>query len=200
MVAGARGLAKGRGIARALLLARGASGTMPLMTSPDRTDAAVLREIGLFGGLDEDTLKVLAAELPVDRALPGAKVVAEGDQAREMFVVIDGELEVVKKSRAGNEVRVAMLGPGGWFGEMSIIDVQPRSATVRALAPSRLLRVSAEHVDRLLYRRDLKAYALFVMNVARELSRRLRVADGILAQFVGTVTDEYAASSKTGGG
>lgn len=159
----------------------------------------MLREIGLFGGLDEETLRVMAAELPVDRALPGAKVVSEGEQARAMFIVIDGELEVVKKSRAGTEVRVAMLGPGGWFGEMSIIDVQPRSATVRALAPSRLLRMSAEHVDRLLYRRDLKAYSLFIMNVARELSRRLRVADGILAQFVGTVADEYASSSKTGG-
>ena len=53
----------------------------------------------------------------------------------------------------------------------------------------------AEHVDQLLYRRDLKAYALLVMNIARELSRRLRVADGILSQFVGSVTDQYLKPS-----
>ena len=45
--------------------------------------------------------------------------------------------------------------------------------------------------DSLLYRRDLKAYSLFIMNIARELSRRLRVADGILAKFVTDVQDEY---------
>jgi CRP-like cAMP-binding protein len=165
----------------------------------DRIDPSMLREIGLFGGLDEETLSVLARELPVERITVGTRVVSEGDPAREMFVVMDGELEVLKKSRGGSEVRVAMLGPSSWFGEMSILDVQPRSASVRALAPSRVMRISAESVDRLLYRRDLKAYSLFVMNIARELSRRLRVADGILAQLVGAVAEEYVPKSRKGG-
>ena len=167
-------------------------------TAPiDRAIPGQLREIGLFGGLDDETLQVLARELPIERITVGTRVVNEGDPAREMFVVLDGELEVLKKSRSSaSEVRVAMLGPSSWFGEMSILDVQPRSASVRALAPSRVMRVSAESVDRLLYRRDLKAYSLFVMNIARELSRRLRVADGILAQLVGTVTEEYVTTSR----
>lgn len=152
---------------------------------------AVLREIGLFGGLDESTLELLSRELPTKRVSVGERVVTEGDAASDMFVVVSGELEVLKRSPGGTELRVAMLGPGDWFGEMSIVDVQPRSATVRTLAPSLLLRVTAEHVDRLLYRRDLKAYSLLIMNIARELSRRLRVADGILSQFVGSVTDQY---------
>jgi len=151
----------------------------------------MLREIGLFGGLDDATLQVLATELPVARVGVGDRIVHEGDPAREMFVVVRGELEVLKKSPSGAEVRMAMLGPGDWFGEMAIVDVQPRSATVRSLAASTLLKMSAEHVDKLLYRRDLKSYALLVMNIARELSRRLRVADGIMSQFVGTVTDTY---------
>ena len=158
---------------------------------PIAITVSMLREIGLFGGLDDAVLAVLAEELPVRRVDVDERVVSEGDAAREMFVVVAGELEVTKTSPAGAEVRVAMLGPGDWFGEMSIVDVQPRSATVRSLAPSALLRMSAEHVDRLLYRRDLKAYSLLIMNIARELSRRLRVADGILTQFVGSVTDQY---------
>lgn len=153
---------------------------------------SILREIGLFGGLDEGTLELLAKELPRITANIGDRVVTEGDPAREMFVVVSGELEVLKSSRGSSEVRVAMLGPGDWFGEMSIVDVQPRSATVRCLAPSLLLRMSAEDVEQLLYRRDLKSYALLIMNIARELSRRLRVADGILSQFVGTVADQYS--------
>jgi CRP-like cAMP-binding protein len=158
---------------------------------PRAITADNLREIGLFGGLSEDTLRLLAEKLPAEVFGVGLNVVREGDSAREMFVVIDGELEVSKTRASGAEVRIALLGPGDWFGEMSILDVQPRSASVRALAPSTLVRISTEHVDQLLYRRDLKAYSLFLMNVARELSRRLRVADGILSQFIGDVTDRY---------
>jgi CRP-like cAMP-binding protein len=83
-----------------------------------------------------------------------------------------------------------VLGPGDWFGEMSIVDIQPRSATVRALAPARLLRITASDLDAL-YRHDLKSYALIVLNLARELSRRLRVTDGILADFVANLMDSY---------
>ncbi len=164
----------------------------------DVVDPARLREIGLFGGLDDETLGVMARDLPTVRVQVGERVVSEGDPAREMFVVLEGELEVLKKSPTAGEVRVAVLGPSGWFGEMSILDVQPRSASVRAVAPSRLLRISSENVDKLLYRRDLKAYSLFVMNIARELSRRLRVTDGILAQFMGTISDAYVPRSRRG--
>ncbi len=107
-----------------------------------------------------------------------------------MFVVINGEMEVLKRSQSGIDARVALLGPGDWFGEMSILDVQPRSATVRVLAPARLLRISAIDLDAL-YRHDTKAYAIIVLNIARELSRRLRVADGLLADFVINVIGNY---------
>jgi CRP/FNR family cyclic AMP-dependent transcriptional regulator len=149
---------------------------------PSITPAA-LRDIGLFGGLSDAGLEVLAKELPTVRVEAGSLVVREGDTSSEMFVVIDGELEVVKRAHDGSNVRVAMLGPGDWFGEMAILNVHPRSASVRALAPGVLISIGAEHVERLVYRRDLKDYALLLMNISRELSRRLRVADGILAQF-----------------
>lgn len=160
-----------------------------------RVTPAMLRDIGLFGGLDDETLTLLARELPTEHADIGTVVVREGDQARDMYVIVAGELEVVKLGRGG-EVRVALLGPGDWFGEMAILDVQPRSATVRAVAPTMLVQMSAEHVDRLLYRRDVKAYALLIMNIARELSRRLRVADGILSQMFTAVAEEYVRPSR----
>ena len=155
-----------------------------------RVSGAMLRDVGLFGGLDDETLAHLARELPSRHVEAGDVVVREGDNAREMYVVIGGELEVVKEARAG-DVRVALFGPGDWFGEMAIVDPQPRSATVRAVAPTMLLQVTGEDVDRLLYRRDVKSYALFIMNIARELSRRLRVADGLVAQFVTSVAENY---------
>ena len=152
--------------------------------------AGDLRNIGLFGALSDDVLTHLASTLSVIAPPPGTLVFREGDEARDMFVVVGGEMEVLKQSKRGIDARVALLGPGDWFGEMSILDVQPRSATVIAVAPTRLLRITSEALDTL-YRRDLKSYSLIVLNIARELSRRLRVADAIIADFVANVLDEY---------
>lgn len=156
--------------------------------SPPNIDE--LRQVGLFGAVSDDVLQFFTQKLVVLLTQPGDIVFREGDPARDLFVVISGEMEVLKRSQSGVDARVAVLGPGDWFGEMSILDVQPRSATVRVLAPSRLLRVSASDLDAL-YRHDTKSYAIIVLNIARELSRRLRVADGLLADFVINVMGSY---------
>ncbi len=130
------------------------------------------------------------------RVQPGDTIFREGDTAaHEMYVVLDGEMEVMVRSRRGRDTRVAILGPNDGFGEMSMIDMQARSATVRALAPSRLLRLASEDMDAL-YRADLKSYTLIVLNIARELSRRLRVTDSMLADFTANVLDEYVAAKR----
>lgn len=149
-----------------------------------------LRRVGLFGAVSDEAMHFLAQKLVVLQPDPGHVVFREGDPARDMFVVMSGEAEVLKRSQSGIDARVALLGPGDWFGEMSVLDVQSRSATVRVLAPARILRISAADLDAL-YRHDLKAYAIIVLNIARELSRRLRVADGLLADFVVNVMGQY---------
>jgi CRP-like cAMP-binding protein len=157
---------------------------------------ATLREVGLFGALSDEVLDHLTHTLKTVRVAPGDCVFREGDTtAREMYVVVEGEMEVSKRSRRGREMRVAILGPTDCFGEMSLIDMQSRSASVRALAPSRLIRIASEDMDAL-YRYDLKSYTLIVLNIARHLSRRLRVTDGILADITANVLDEYVAAPK----
>lgn len=166
---------------------RGSANLAAVTTAPPpAVTAAELRNIALFGALGEAALEQFAQSLELVTPQPGDFLFREGDEARDMFVVLSGEMEVLKQSKHGPDARVALLGIGDWFGEMSILDVQPRSATVRALAPSRLLRLRSTDLDAL-YRQDVKAYALIVLNVARELSRRLRVADGILADFVASM-------------
>lgn len=149
-----------------------------------------LREIGLFGGLGDDALAELGRALFTVDVPAGGVVFREHDSGRDMFILLEGEMEILRRSKRERETRVAVLGAGDWFGEMSILDVLPRSATVRAISPSTLLRVTAQDLD-VLYRRDLKSYSLIVMNLAREMSRRLRVADGLLADLVANVIDEY---------
>ena len=170
--------------------------SLPRESRDTPVTVATLREVGLFGALSDTTLEHFARSLSTTRVATGDTIFREGDvSAREMYVVLEGEMEVSKHSRRGRDMRIAILGPNDWFGEMSIIDMQPRSATVRALAPSRLIRLSSGDLDAL-YRLDLKSYALILLNIARDLSRRLRVTDGILADFTANVLDEYATSPK----
>jgi CRP-like cAMP-binding protein len=159
---------------------------------PSQPTVSDLRSIGLFGALSDEILALFAQSLLVRVIDPGVTLFREGDDGREMFVVLQGELEVLKRSHRGTEARVALLGPGDWVGDMSIVDIQPRSASVRALAPTRLLRVSTADLDNV-YRTDLKAYSIVILNIARELSRRLRVTDGILADLIASVFDDVIA-------
>lgn len=173
------------------------------MSAPNSPDsplsAAELRDIGFFGALSEEVLEHLATTLSIEAPGTGDVLFREGEDAKAMYVVVRGEMEVLKRSRRGIDARVALLGPGDWFGEMSIVDIQPRSATVRALAPGRLVRISPADLDAL-YRFDVRSYAIIVLNLARELSRRLRVADGILADLIANVLDSYMARPASGGG
>ena len=70
---------------------------------PPSVGRAQLREIGLFGGLPDEALDRLATELSLVHVDPGTLVMREGEMAREMFVVLGGELEVLRRSRGGAE-------------------------------------------------------------------------------------------------
>jgi CRP/FNR family transcriptional regulator, cyclic AMP receptor protein len=158
--------------------------------------AAVLRDNRLFQGVDDATLDRLAKELQAELVNPGDLLMAEGDVARHMFVIINGELEVLTHGGGNNaDVRVALLGPGDWVGEMAVLDVQPRSATVRVLAPTMVLRLGPDELRRLVQDHDVAQYARMMANIARGLGRRLRVADRLIAQTSASLAKEYVTES-----
>lgn len=138
-----------------------------------RPDSAWLRSLPLFGGLEPAEVEAFADAATLIHLSEGDIVYREGAQAEHLYVVESGELAVQK----GSEARVlAELRRGDFFGEMSFIDMQPRSATVRAKTEVALWRWPYVQMHAV-YRSDPKAYLLVVMNIAREISRRLRRAD-----------------------
>lgn len=144
-----------------------------------RPTAAELGKLPLFGGLAEDNLRIFAEAATVRTFAPGESVFRESEVARDLHVLASGSLEVVKDAREGPIV-LWKIRPGESFGEMSLIDMQPRSASVVATAPSTTwCWTYAAFRER--YCADGKCYTLIVMNIARELSRRLRRADDLLA-------------------
>jgi CRP-like cAMP-binding protein len=144
----------------------------------DRTEA--LQGMPIFGGLRRDTLAALLDTAASRTQLAGECFFREGDRAESLFVLESGEVEVFRLYD-GREHLLARLGAGDCFGEMALLDLLPRSATVRALTPCTAIELSTASLFRL-YETDLEQFALVQMNVARELSRRLREADERLLQ------------------
>lgn len=159
-------------------------------------NAELLRESHLFEGVSDSVVARLAKELPAELAQPGELVITEGELAAHMFVVLNGEVEVLHKGDGDHDVRLALLGPGDWIGEMAILDVMPRSASVRALAPTSLLRLSGPDTRRLIQDPEPLQYAQLVANIARELARRLRVADRIIANASTHLVQRYVTESR----
>jgi len=104
----------------------------------------------------------------------GEFIFREGEAAREMFVILDGEVEVL----VGN-LRVDVAGPGSIVGEMALIEELPRAATARALTACALVPVNAEAFQSLVQKTP--PFALHVMRVMAERLRRMNrmVVDGL---------------------
>src|SRR5205814_53832 len=151
-----------------------------VMTPGGPVSADFLARIPIFGGLVPEALEqIIEAGTVLDLAA-STQLIAEGELASSVFVVLQGEIEICKRGSGGRDVRLAVLHAGDCVGEMSLIDIQPRSATVRTLAPSLIFRLDHREIGKL-YRSHNEVYLMLVMNIAREISRRLRRADQMLA-------------------
>ena len=129
-----------------------------------------------FGGLSEAGLDLFISMLVERRFGAGATVVAEGEPGRSMFIVKSGRLAVSKRAGSGSVIPLSSLEPGDFFGEMTLIEMQNRSATVVAEAPTVLYELTAQNLYAC-YKADIHAYVIVLQNINRELCRRLRRAD-----------------------
>lgn len=144
---------------------------------------AFLRNLPVFGGLEDRSLERIAELLDEQTVKPGAVLFKEGEMGRTMYVLREGEVEVQRTSREGVQVPIVALGPGECFGEMTLIELQPRSATVTAKKPSTVYSLTNRDLYDL-YRADNYAYVILLQNLCRMLSRRLRKADGRICEFL----------------
>jgi CRP/FNR family cyclic AMP-dependent transcriptional regulator len=140
--------------------------------TPSRT--ALLQRMPIFGALAPETLEFLVGRTRTAQIEAGAWFFREGDAANQMFVLEAGRVEVVR-TRQGRQLRLCELASGDCFGEMALLDLWPRSASVRALEPCRAIEIAAADLFAL-FERDPVQFALIQMNLAREMSRRLRAA------------------------
>jgi serine phosphatase RsbU (regulator of sigma subunit) len=131
----------------------------------------VLRNTPFLAGARDDVLERLAEVAAERRHSPGEVVLTEGTTGRELYLILDGLVEVVKGT-ADDEMEIARRGAGDFFGEMGFLEGRPRFATVRALVPTRVLALSQGDMELVLARQPELLH-----NAVRVLSARLREAD-----------------------
>jgi CRP-like cAMP-binding protein len=149
------------------------------VSSPDLK--AFLLATPFFGGLSDASIDLLTSMLEERSVETGATVFAEGEPGRSMFVVHAGKLVVSKRLESGRVLRMNDLEPGDFFGEMTLIEMQNRSATVVAESPTLLYELTAQKLYKY-YKTDVYGYVLVMQNINRELCRRLRRADARFAE------------------
>jgi CRP-like cAMP-binding protein len=138
-----------------------------------------LRKYSLFGGLLEDQIEKMLPLLKHETYAAGQNIIVEGEQNDRIRFIISGRVAVVK-----NGIILMEFKEGDTVGEMEVLDMMPSVATVQALSPVEVTSLSNKVLHEV-YKSDIKAFSLIVMNLARDLSRRLRHLDEIATDSTG---------------
>jgi CRP/FNR family transcriptional regulator, cyclic AMP receptor protein len=155
---------------------------------------AILSRTPVFAGLPRRLLGRLAGKFFEKSYAPGEVIFHEGDPGKCLFVVLEGEIEILQQTNEG-ERRIVFFGPSTAFGELALIDDLPRSATARASVPSRLLILYRSHFEALVG--GDRGIAFVVMqNLLRMLAGYVRAANRASAGR----SEAPAPASPTGGG
>jgi len=126
----------------------------------------------------------------IQKFADGDVIVREGEESREMFVIRSGEVEIFKQV-GGHEVQLAILSRGAFFGEMSLLEGLPRSATARARGDTQLLVL---HPGSLLLR--IRRDPTFAFELLQQMSRRIRkLDDALVSQVARSEVDKRLARS-----
>lgn len=139
---------------------------------------SLLRKVPLFAELDQNELASIAILASSIEVAKKNIVVHEFDPGDSMYVILDGEVKVSTYSADGREVVLALLGKGSFFGEMSLLDEEPRSATVTTMKDSRLAHIR---------RRDLVPLLMeqpsITLKLLKEIASRLRRTSRMLERI-----------------
>jgi CRP/FNR family transcriptional regulator, cyclic AMP receptor protein len=112
----------------------------------DHVDEAVIRKAPIFLGLDSSAADALRASMNLVKLRKGQSLFKEGDDGDHLFVVSSGKVKLGTKSVDGRENLLMILGPGDMFGELSLFDSGPRTATATAVTDSKLLALGQDKV------------------------------------------------------
>ena len=140
----------------------------------------LLQDVPIFAGLEEPALELLSQRAVEMTFSDGEWIVREGEPGNRLFVIGSGAVRVRKHLGEPAEVELALLGPKDFFGEMCILETLPRAASVQAMEQTELITLPSTAFYHL-YQARPDQYCILLLNIARDLSRRLRRLDEAFA-------------------
>ena len=141
----------------------------------------VLSRAPLFEALDAGASAALRSRVDEVVLTRGKRLFDEGDPGDRLYVVLDGKIKLTRAASDGRENLLSVLGPGEMFGELSLFDPRPRTASATALTDTRLAAVAHEAL-----RPWLTGRPDVVMHLLRALAQRLRRTNDVMADLVFT--------------
>ena len=160
-----------------LLRSRFVSTPLPEIRGREGASAtALLRRCPLFCSFSEEEIATLAETAETLSVARGETVFRQGEPGEHLFLIASGSMRLSTSTREGFEQPIALLGPGSCFGEMALLDGEPRSATATAARASELLRVGRASLEGL-SRRHPESREKFLREGVRVVSSRLRSAN-----------------------
>jgi len=139
------------------------------------TRIELMQGMPIFGAVRDDVLQFLLEQAQVVAVPTGGYFFREGEEAQGMFVLEAGSVAVLKNWE-GCKYKLREFGRGDCFGEMALMDMMPRSASVKALQDCSAIELRPDHLMRV-FEFDVEQFALIQMNMGREVCRRLRSTD-----------------------
>jgi len=143
----------------------------------------LILNIPILARLKDKELRIIEKYMNLIEVIPEEIVFKEGDRGDYVCFVVDGWLDVLKKSEAGESIVMATLSKGRSIGEMAVIDELPRSATVKARTKSTLLTLSRDNFNYILAEHP-RVGVKILKGIARLLSMNLRKTSSRLADCI----------------
>jgi uncharacterized membrane protein len=157
-------------------------------------DITQLKQVPLFSNMDDQEISGIREIMDENIFAPGQVILREGELGSHFHVIIEGDVQVLTQTDTGQELVLDESGPGSFFGELSMLTGEPRSARVRAVD-----RVKTLALDRQEFMDFLMSHPHASIDVLTTISRRLYRSDKLLRQSVSKNVNALADQRKTFG-
>lgn len=160
------------------------------------TDFDTLKNLPLFHDLSVSQTEKIFSLMQHRQVDVGELLVKQDEYSNEFFIILDGEVEIIKRTKDGTEEeKIATLKKDAVIGEMRLVESKPRSATVKATKPTQLLELN---IDELKKTADSVLITQLTANLAKELSNRLRETNEVTVASLQKALEESRARNSMG--
>ena len=142
----------------------------------------ILQSVTIFSGFNENEISEICAKCSCISRAQGDCIIEEDTDATEIFVLLTGKVKIMLNMKEG-PIELAEMGPGHCLGEASVIGVQQHSASVVLLEDSDFIVLSRKALMEI-YSENKDIFSLLILNIARELARRLHKTDHTLIHYL----------------